>query len=105
MAYTLDVGKTVNLAIEYLDQNGQPMELLPQRATPAWAQLDNTVQDLIASADGESATATGLKAGTDTVQVTVVVGGQTFTATMNAEVVEVVPTQTLTSIAIIATPA
>ena len=106
MSYTLDVGKTENLAIEYLDQNGQPMVPTPTPDSPAaWSQLDPTIQDLTAAADGNTATATGLKAGSDTLQLTVIVGGQTFVATMDAVVNAVVPAQTLTSVNIVATPA
>ena len=106
MSYTLDVGKTENLAIEFLDQNDQPMVATPKPDSPAaWSQLDPSIQALIAAADGNTATATGLAAGSDTIQLTVIVGGQTFVATMDAVVNAAVPTQTLTSVGIIATPA
>ena len=106
VATSLNVGQTVPLSISYLDQNGQPMVPTPTPDSPAaWSQLDPTIQDLIAAQDGNTATATGLKAGSDTLQLTVIVGGQTFVATMDAVVNAVVPAQTLTSVNIVATPA
>jgi hypothetical protein len=105
MDFTLDVGKAENLSIEVLDQNGQPIANPVFDAPPAWSQADATVGDLAASQDGFTAVETGLKAGTDTVQVDAKIGGTTFTATATATINAVVPTQTPTSINIVATPA
>jgi hypothetical protein len=105
MDFTLDVGKAENLSIEVLDQNGQPIANPVFDAPPAWSQADATIGDLAASQDGLTAVETGLKAGTDTVQVDAVIGGITFTATATATINAVVPAQTPTSINIVATPA
>ncbi len=104
MAYEIAVGETESLSIEYLDQNGEPMVPTPTPDTPPeWAQTDDTVQDLVAAADGLTATAKGLAAGSDTVQLTVIVGDKTFTDTTEATVTA--PAQILTSVRIVATPA
>lgn len=106
MAYTLDVGKTELFAIEFLDQDGKPMDPTPRPdAPPSWAQTDPGVESLSPSPDGMNAQASGLAAGTDTIQLSLSVGGQSFTATVDATVNAVQPTQTLTSIGIVATPA
>lgn len=105
MAYTLDVGKTELFAIEFLDQNGQPMGPTPTPdSPPSWAQTDPSIQSLTSAPDGLTAQATGLAAGSDTIQLSLSVGGQSFTATVDATVNAVQPTQTLTSIGIVATP-
>jgi len=106
MAYTLDVGKTELFAIEFLDQDGKPMEKTPTPdAPPSWAQTDPSAESLTPAADGMTAQATGLAAGSDTIQLSLSVGGQSFTATVDATVNAVQPSQTLTSIGIVATPA
>ncbi len=105
MAYTIAVGETENLSIEYLDQNGQPMDPTPTPdAPPEWAQTDDTVQDLVAAADGNTATATGLRGpATDTVQLSLSIGGVLWTDTVEATVTA--PAQILTSVHIVAAPA
>lgn len=106
MAFTLDVGKTENLSIEYLDQDGKPMLVTPSLdSPPSWAQTTPATETLTAAADGNTATATGLAAGADTIQLTVMVGGRSFVATVDSTVDAVVSPQTLTSVGIVATPA
>ncbi len=106
MAYTLDVGKTELLAISYLDQDGKEMLPAPTPdAPPVWSQLTPASETLTAAADGNTATAVGLAAGTDTVEVDLTVGGISFKATIDATInVVAPPAQVLTSIAIVATP-
>ncbi len=72
---------------------------------PTWAQLDASVQSLAPASDGLTAVATGLKAGTDTVQLSVTVGGKTFAATVDATINAGVPSQTLSSVGIVASAA
>lgn len=106
MAYTLDAGKSENLAIEYLDQNGSPMAVAPvPDSPPAWAQTNPSAESLTPAADGNTAVATGLAAGSDTIQLTVMVGGKSFQATVDATINAVVPSQTLTSVGIVASAA
>ena len=103
MSYTLDVGKTENLAIEYLDQNGQPMVPTPTPdAPPAWSQTNASAVDLTAAADGNTAAAKGAAAGDDIVQLDLKVGGKSFSATIDLTVTAVTPVQVLTSVAIVA---
>ena len=111
MAFTLDAGKTENLAIEYLDANGSPMLVAPKpdsllggQLNPAWGQTNPAAETLTPSADGNTATAVGLALGTDTVEVDLTVGGIAFRATVDATITGP-PAQVLTSIAIVATPA
>ena len=106
MAFTLDVGKMENLAIAYFDQNGQPMVTTPTPdAAPPWSQTTPATEDLVAAADGLTAVAQGIAAGTDTIKVDLMVGGVSFSATVDVTVNPVVAAQTLTSIGIVATPA
>ena len=105
MAATQNVGQTTSFSIAYFDQNGAPMAVTPTPdATPAWSQSDPTVDTLTAAADGNTASALGLKAGTETIEVALAVGGHSFSATIDMTVVAVVPAQTLTSIGIVASP-
>lgn len=101
MAATQNVGQSLPLSIEYLDQNGQPMRTTPTPDTaPQWANSDTATETLVASVDGKTAVATAVAAGADTVEVTLAVGGRSFTATLDVTVMPAA--QTLTSIAIIA---
>jgi hypothetical protein len=106
MAYTLDVGKTENFSIEFLDQDGKAMERTPTPdSPPAWADSNTAAQTLTAAPDGLTASAVGVAAGSGTVQVQLLVAGSQFTATMDYTINAVQPSQTLTSIGIVATPA
>ncbi len=103
MATTQDVGQTTPLSIAYFDQNGSPMLVNPTPdSPPVWSQTDATVDDLVAAGDGLTASAKGLAAGAETIKVDLAVGGMSFSATLDMTVVAVVPTQTLTSIGIVA---
>ncbi len=106
MASTQNVGQTTSFSIAYMDQNGQPMVPTPAPdAPPAWSQSTPATETLTAAADGNTASALGLAAGSDTVQVTVLVGGVSFSATIDMTVNAVAPpAQVLTSIAIVAAP-
>jgi hypothetical protein len=103
MATTLHVGQTLPMSIEYLDQNGNPMLSAPPLldAPPVWANNTPATETLTASADGHTASALAMAAGTDTVRLTLLVGGVQFSATLDVTVAAVVPIQTLTAIAIV----
>lgn len=103
MAVTQNVGQTTAFSIEYLDQNGQKMLVTPTPdAPPQWSQTDPAIDQLTAAADGNTADAKGLAAGTETIKLDLKVGGVDFSATIDMTVVAVVPAQVLTSIAIVA---
>ena len=93
------VGHTLNCSISFLDQNGNPMLTTPTPdSPPVWAGANPAVETVKPSADGLTAEVDTVAVGTDTVSLTVVVGGQTFTASL-AVSVDAVP-QVLTSVAI-----
>lgn len=100
MATTITVGQTLPMIIRYLDQQGQPMATTqtPDLA-PAWTQASPTTDALVVAPDGFSATARGLAVGTDTVSLTLSVGGTSFSATLDVQV-DAAP-QVLTSIEIV----
>jgi hypothetical protein len=103
MATELKVGQTLPLSIEYLDQHGSPMVPSPVLdGPPQWANNTPATATLTGSADGLTASTLGVAAGTDTVRVTLMAGGQQFAATLDVTVVAVEPAQTLTSIGIVA---
>lgn len=99
MALTLNVGQSVPLTLTYLDQNGQPMTVTPD-SPPSWSNGNTTVDTLVVAADGESATDTAVTAGTDSIAVSVVVGGASFSASLALTVAP--PPQVLTSVEIVA---
>ncbi|MES2137587.1 MAG: hypothetical protein V4502_11085 [Pseudomonadota bacterium] len=103
MATTIKVGQTLPLSIEFLDQDGKPMATAPvPDAAPAWAQTTPATESLTAAPDGMSASTVGVAAGGDTVHLNLSVGGQAFSATLDVTVEAVAPSQTLTSIGIVA---
>ena len=99
MALTLNVGQQVQLSLSYLDQNGQPMTVMPD-SPPSWSAGNPATDALTVVADGSSAIDVALAAGTDTVGVTVVVGGRSFAASLALTVAP--PPQVLTSVEIVA---
>lgn len=104
MATNVTVGQTLPLSIAFLDQNGQPMAAQPTLdSAPSWGNLDPAIETLTPSADGLTAAALALAAGSDTVRVQLTVAGAQFTATLDVSVAAgMAPTQTLTSIGIVA---
>jgi hypothetical protein len=102
MSTIITVGHKLGLAIEYLDQNGNPMLVTPTPTDiPVWSNANPAVETLSVAADGLSATGTPVAPGNDTVSLSVTVGGQTFTATLAVEV-DAAP-QVLTSVEIVPT--
>lgn len=99
MSVVATLGHTITCTIAYLDANGNPMLTPPAPdAPPAWTQTTPATETMAVSADGLTDVLTSVAAGTDVVGVTAVVGGATFTASLNVEV-DPLP-QVLTSIAI-----
>jgi len=93
------VGHQLALSILFLDQRGNPMLTAPTPdAAPSWSNSTPATETLAAAADGLSAVATTVAPGTDTVSLSVVVGGVTFSATLGVEV-DAEP-QVLTSVGI-----
>jgi hypothetical protein len=98
-AINVSVGHTVNFAILYLDQDGNPMLTPPTPdAAPTWSDTTPATGTLTPS--GSTASELIIAAGSDTVSVTVAVGGVTFSASQQ---LVAAAAQKLTSIQIQAT--
>ncbi len=95
------VGHTVNYSIEFLDAAGNPMLVTPTPDSPGpvWSNTAPTVDTL--TGNGLTATDVAVAAGSDTISVSLSVGGTQFSAQI-AETVNAAP-QVLTSIKIIGT--
>jgi hypothetical protein len=102
---SVTAGHKVTYAIAYLDANGNPMLTTPTPdSPPAWTDTIGAADTLTVAADGNSAvlqTGAADASSTDTVGVTVVVGGKSFSATDTVDV-SAAP-QELTSIALVGT--
>ncbi len=102
MSTVVTIGHTIELAIAYLDQNGNPMLTTPTPdAPPTWTNTTPATETLKVAPDGLSAEADPVAAGTDVVNLSLVVGGATFSASLSVEV-DPAP-QVLTSVNISAT--
>ena len=97
---TLTLGHTLGMVAVFLDQHGNHMLQTPTLdAAPAWT---NTTPAVAAITPGAySCAAVPVAAGTDTITLTVVSGGKTFTATNDVTVSGAA--QVLTSVAIAST--
>ena len=79
---TVVVGHQVVCTYTILDQNGAPMLVQPPLDAPAtWTDTPNPAgaDTNVVSADGTSDVVTAVAAGSDTVGLSVTVGGNTFT--------------------------
>lgn len=94
------VGQPVKLSIVAKDQDGITIPLPTTDSPPVWSNTAPTVDAIAAAADGLTAVDTCLSVGTDTVGLTVIVGGKTFTASMPLTVSK--PPSVLTSVDILA---
>ena len=102
MSVNVSIGHTVNMSISYLDQNGNPMLTPPTPdSPPTWADTNSAAATLTVSGDGMTAADAAVAVGVDTVNLTVVVGGQSFSASLDVNV-QAAP-QVLTSVAIAST--
>jgi len=100
LAITANVGHTINMALVYLDQNGNPMLVTPVPDTPpTWTQTTPATGTLVAGTD--TASELLIAPGTDTVSVSVTVGGTSFSGSVDITATAV--PQILTSISITAT--
>ena len=83
MADAVTVGHQIAFSIEYVDTNGNPMltPVTPDSA-PVWANAPNPagIDTFSVAADGSSALLMATAVGSDTVSLTVVVAGVTYTA-------------------------
>jgi hypothetical protein len=98
---TVNVGHEVICTIMYLDQNGNPIltTITPDKA-PVWTDTPSAsgVDTNTVSADGSTDVVNALAAGSDTVGLSVVVGGKTFT---DSALLTITPApQVLTSVSI-----
>jgi hypothetical protein len=100
----LTVGHTATMAIEYLDQNGNPMLTAPvPDSAPTWTDTPSSppVDTFTPAAGGLTATLAAIAPGSDTVTLAVTVSGKTYNATL-VVTISAAP-QVLTSIAIVPT--
>lgn len=96
---SVNVGHQVACTIIYLDQNGNPMLTTPTPdAPPAWTNGNTAVDTLTVAADGLTCQINALTVGSDTVSLSLAVGGKSFSASLSLAV-QAAP-QVLTSIAI-----
>jgi hypothetical protein len=87
MTTIITMGHVLNMKLTVLDQHGNPM-LAPVTfdAPPGWSNTTPATETVVASADGQSAVATPVAPGTDTISVTCSIGGQSFSAALAVEV-------------------
>ena len=81
MSDTVTVGHQIDFSIEYVDTNGNPM-LTPVTpdSPPTWTNVSGSPDTFTVSADGTTAVLQATGAGSDTVSLSVTVGGVIFTA-------------------------
>src|SRR5271157_240612 len=83
MSTSVTVGHVIDFSIQYVDTSGNPM-LTPVTpdSPPVWADAPASppVDTFTPSADGLTAVLTATAAGADTVSLTVIVGGVTYSA-------------------------
>lgn len=95
----LTLGHFVEANVVFLDASGNPMLTAPKvDSPPVWTNTTPATETLVVAPDGLTAEGTTLAVGTDSIGVTVVVGGASFTASV-AVTVDALP-QVLTSVAI-----
>ena len=98
----ITLGHNLNLSIAYLDQDGNPMLVTPTPdAPPVWTNTTPATETLAVAADGNTAVATSVAIGSDSISLALTVGGVAFSASIIVNV-NAAP-QVLTSIAIVAT--
>ncbi len=89
MQVPVTIGHTVTIDIAQVDAKGNPM-LTPVTfdAPPTWAEssTDGSIETLAISGDALEAVGTTVGVGTDTVTATVLVGGVSFSASVDVVV-------------------
>ena len=99
---TVTVGHKVDFVLAFLDQHGNPMLTTPAPdAPPVWTDTTSATGTLTASPSGLSASELAIAAGADTVSVSLMVGGVSFSASVDLTVQD--EPQVLTSIGILGT--
>ena len=87
---TLNVGHTDTLVIQEVDTNGNPMlTAVPFDSPPVWTQTTPATDTMAVSADGSTDVVTAVAPGTDAITATAVIGGVTYTATVQLTVTPV----------------
>lgn len=95
----ITLGHGIDMAIAFLDQNGNPMLVTPvPDAAPVWTQTTPATETLTVDAGGLTAHTKSVAIGQDSIGLSVVVGGATFSATLSVNVAAA--PQVLTSVAI-----
>lgn len=98
---TLSVGHSAALSIVYLDQNGNPMLAAPTPdSPPTWSNTTPATATLTEGPGNLTATEAAIAAGSDVVNLAVVVGGKSFSASLGVTVAAA--PQVLTSVSIAA---
>ncbi len=97
----LTAGHTDAMSIAYFDQNGLPMVTAPTPdAPPTWVNVPSSADTFtVAGPSNLTASLAALAEGTDSVTLTVVVGGVTFTAVQPVNIAAA--PQVLTSVEIV----
>ncbi len=89
MSTDVFIGHTVTFTVGQVDSKGNPM-ITPVTldAAPTWTEssTDGSIETFSVAGDGLSATGTAVGAGTDTVTATVLVGGVSFSASVDVVV-------------------
>lgn len=99
---TVSVGHSVNCSLVFLDQNGNPMQTTPTPdAAPSWSDTTPATGTLTEGPGGLTASEVADAAGTDTINVSLAVGGAQFSASVG--VVVSPAAQVLTSVQIATT--
>lgn len=102
MSTAANVGQNILFAIQQFDTAGVPMPTPDAYdSSPVWSNTNPAAETITAAPDGLTATGSVIGAGDDTVTVTVIVGGVSFTASESVVASAVVPK--LGSIGIVAT--
>ena len=98
----ITLGHGIDLAIAFLDASGNPMVNPPiPDAPPSWTQTTPATESLAVDPGGMTAHCKSIAVGSDSLALSVVVGGATFTANLAVNVAA--PAQVLTSVAIVPT--
>lgn len=85
------VGQKTPLSIVVLDQNGKAIANPTFDSSPAWSNTNTAVETL--TANGDTAELEAISVGDDTVDLSVVIAGQTFSASLAVVVEAQVPTK------------
>jgi hypothetical protein len=96
-SFSVSMGTPVFFGYAEFDQLGNPM-VTPVAGVPTWSNTTPATGTIAASSSGQSITYTPVAEGTDTVDFSLVVGSQTFSAT--ADITVVAAAQVLTSVQI-----